>query len=260
MKNQKKQTIWEAIRGRKHNYLDLLEAVAESGSIRAAASHCQMSYKAAWDAIQSLSELVKHPLVIRQSGGQRGGGALLSEQGKRFLAICRRLEQEQAWLANELQTVVESFDSYYPFQYRYQLKSSARNQLFGEVSSIQTSALKANVGIKLAGNLQLQAEITAASAAYLALENGTPLFALIKAPWVGLSDSQQSVNSLPCRVESVTTGVQCNEVLLEMANGEPLVADVAPEVQYPQGAHCFAHIPPAQMILTTTEKVTQHAN
>lgn len=65
-----------------HGRIKLLELVNECGSIKKAAETMKMSYKAAWDSINSLNEIYGKPLVERQTGGKGGGGTTLTKTGK----------------------------------------------------------------------------------------------------------------------------------------------------------------------------------
>ena len=64
----------------------LLEAVDAHGSISAASRHVGLTYKAAWDAISAINNLAERPLVIGRIGGRAGGGAVLTDDGRRFSA------------------------------------------------------------------------------------------------------------------------------------------------------------------------------
>jgi len=59
----------------------LLEQIAATGSISAAARAMEMSYKRAWDLVEELNGIFDTPLVLSQSGGKKGGGASLTELG-----------------------------------------------------------------------------------------------------------------------------------------------------------------------------------
>src|SRR5512142_1431250 len=48
---------------------DLLEAIAETGSIRSAAERIGMSYMRAWSLVRTLNENFREPLVERTRGG-----------------------------------------------------------------------------------------------------------------------------------------------------------------------------------------------
>ena len=58
----------------------LLEAVAEYGSISAAARHLGMSYRRAWLLIDETNHAFKSPTVETATGGSHGGGATQSHR------------------------------------------------------------------------------------------------------------------------------------------------------------------------------------
>lgn len=74
----------------------LLEKVAVSGSISAAARSMNMSYKHAWDLIEEMNLLFGKPLVSTQTGGKDGGGAQLTTMGKAVVTRFRAIEQAAA--------------------------------------------------------------------------------------------------------------------------------------------------------------------
>jgi molybdate transport system regulatory protein len=72
---------------------DLLERIAETGSIGQAASRMKMSYMRAWSLIQTMNHCFKQPLVLATHGGEGGGGAELTATGRRVLDLYRRMEK-----------------------------------------------------------------------------------------------------------------------------------------------------------------------
>src|ERR1039458_7731630 len=62
---------------------DLLELIAETGSIGQAASRMKMSYMRAWSLVQTMNRSFKQPLVLATHGGEGGGGAALTDTGRR---------------------------------------------------------------------------------------------------------------------------------------------------------------------------------
>ena len=58
--------------------LDILRRVADVGSISEAARGAGVSYKAAWQAIETLSNLAGGPLVEKVVGGRSGGGTRIT--------------------------------------------------------------------------------------------------------------------------------------------------------------------------------------
>ena len=71
---------------------DLLELIAETGSISAAGRRMGMSYKRAWTLVETLNAIFETPLVERSRGGAQGGGATLTVTGQGVLSHYRRLE------------------------------------------------------------------------------------------------------------------------------------------------------------------------
>jgi len=71
---------------------DLLEAIAQTGSISAAARSMNMSYRRAWLLVEVMNRCFVEPIVVRSVGGSHGGGAHLTDTGARVLAEFRKME------------------------------------------------------------------------------------------------------------------------------------------------------------------------
>jgi molybdate transport system substrate-binding protein len=72
--------------------LELLGAIDRHRSISAAARQLGMSYRRAWELVQSINEAAGEPLVSAATGGTRGGGAQLTELGKWAVAVFGELQ------------------------------------------------------------------------------------------------------------------------------------------------------------------------
>ncbi|HEY1876429.1 MAG TPA: LysR family transcriptional regulator [Rhizomicrobium sp.] len=84
----------------------LLEAVVEHGSIRAAAASMGMSYRKAWLLINEMQETFNGAVVTSAIGGPTGGGTQLTELGSTLLKTYRRIESRAARAAEtELDTL-----------------------------------------------------------------------------------------------------------------------------------------------------------
>jgi molybdate transport system regulatory protein len=70
----------------------LLESIEKTGSISAAGRAHRMSYRRAWLLVDELNQLFAKPVVAAHHGGVRGGGAALTEQGRRIVALYRDAE------------------------------------------------------------------------------------------------------------------------------------------------------------------------
>lgn len=73
--------------------IELLEKIAAFGSISAAGRSMNMSYRRAWELVESLNGMFETPVVSAQSGGKRGGGAVLTPFGLSLVTRYRAIEQ-----------------------------------------------------------------------------------------------------------------------------------------------------------------------
>lgn len=84
--------------------LELLEHIVNLGSISKAAQAMSMSYKRAWDLVNSMNAQAATPLVATQTGGARGGGAVVTAAGHEAIRTFRDLQARfQDFLAAETQ-------------------------------------------------------------------------------------------------------------------------------------------------------------
>jgi molybdate transport system regulatory protein len=75
---------------------DLLQGIAETGSIAAAGRRLGMSYKRAWSLVETLNGMFREPLVSATKGGAAGGGAALTAAGEMVLARYRAIQARAA--------------------------------------------------------------------------------------------------------------------------------------------------------------------
>ena len=73
--------------------VDLLEAIAKTGSITAAARSLGMSYRRAWLLVDTMNRCFATPIVDAAKGGKRGGGTRLTPTGIEAVQRYRRVEQ-----------------------------------------------------------------------------------------------------------------------------------------------------------------------
>lgn len=89
--------------------LELLENIIETGSISQAAKQMGMSYKKAWDLVNSMNQHTIKPIVSTQTGGEKGGGTIVTDEGKVLIAAFKKLHEEfQASFTEKLVTFLES--------------------------------------------------------------------------------------------------------------------------------------------------------
>lgn len=75
---------------------DLLEAIAATGSISAAARQLGMSYRRAWLLVDTMNRCFERPLVQTATGGSRGGGARVTELGQDVIRRYREMDRKAA--------------------------------------------------------------------------------------------------------------------------------------------------------------------
>ena len=97
------------------------------------------SYKAAWDAVNAINNLLPTPAFVTKAGGRSGGGAEVTEEGRRLIATFHRLEEKLAriseTIAEEGLAGAEDF-----LLWTTGMTISARNVFRAEVSSGQEVA------------------------------------------------------------------------------------------------------------------------
>lgn len=74
----------------------LLEAIARTGSITAAAKDLGMSYRRAWLLVDETNRCLIGPAVETATGGSRGGGTTLTPLGRKLVRQYRALERDAA--------------------------------------------------------------------------------------------------------------------------------------------------------------------
>lgn len=75
---------------------ELLERIAETGSIRAAALAMGMSYRRAWMLLAEMERMFGASVLDRRTGGAKGGGAALNPLGRAIARHFRAAEDSAA--------------------------------------------------------------------------------------------------------------------------------------------------------------------
>lgn len=210
----------------------LLAAIGETGSITRAAKAVGLSYKGAWDAIDTMNNLAGEPLVLRATGGKGGGGTTLTPRATALIAAFCAIEREHRRFIDAASAAVEGFEVNWKLIGRIGMKTSARNQLFGKVLAVKHGAVNDEVVLALPGEHTITAVVTHESVQELGLAPGVDACALVKASWVVLAVEDGSPLRLSARnqlqgvVETVTRGAVNSEVLLALDGGMTLAAIV----------------------------------
>lgn len=251
-------------RGRKYlgnDRIDLLEAIEHLGSISQAARHLQISYKAAWDAVDAMNNLAEKPLLVRAAGGEHGGGSRLTEHGREIVRLYRLLESGQRRILTRMQTQVHDIDQLNQLLRAIAMKTSARNQFRGKIKTVRKGAVNADVILDLGDGLEIFANITNEAVDDLQLRVGREAVALIKASFVLLSPDQDIRISARNRLAGVVTkvipgSVNC-EIKIRLPGARTLTAVVTnegwKELELSEGGACVALIKASHVLLAVID-------
>lgn len=212
-----------------HGKVELLERIAQSGSISKAAKEMRMSYKAAWDSIDLMNNVANEPLVVRVTGGKGGGGTQITQKGLEAIRIFREMERVQQELFTLFESNLNDWDSIMDYsnwsdsaKRRFMIKTSARNQLFGEIVLITEGKVNAEVVLKINDSMRISSTITLHSLKDLGLKVGLKAYALIKANWIVVfSEEPKGISMQNCIsgvIKHITDGVVNCEIEMECEN------------------------------------------
>jgi molybdate transport system regulatory protein len=206
----------------------MLQAVAAHGSITAAAKALGYSYKAVWDGLAAINNLLPRPALLTQSGGRGGGGAILTEEGHQLVTAFHRLEERLAVISASIaREGVETLQD--PLMWSFAMKTSARNAFHCEVIGVTRAAVNAQVELQVTDITRIFAVITRQSADDLQLAPGRRVIALVKSSFVVLArlgdDARVSVqNRLDGTVLDRVDGGVNTEIDIDIGGGKTLTS------------------------------------
>ena len=226
--------------------IDILRHIGACGSISQAARAVGVSYKAAWQALDTLTNLAGTPLVSRAVGGAGGGGAQLTDAGRELLAAAEAMAQARGAVLSRWQATPHTG----PALARLAVRTSMRNQLPCVVERLVVQGQIVGVHLRLgadgaggaggASGAALAARITRESAQLLGLQPGLAVQALCKATAVRVerggrvaapvaeAAALQGPHRLSARATRVVRGASGDEVSAELAGGLQMVGFAAP--------------------------------
>lgn len=161
--------------------ISLLKQIGERGSITQAAKAAGISYKAAWDAVDAMNNLAPAPVVATAIGGRGGGGARLTDEGRRLIGAYRTISGEYRRFLDSVNAALGDPEARVAMLQRLALRTSARNQFIGQIISVIARPVDAEVEIAIQGGARLRAGVTNESVDCLGLRPGRHVWALIKA-------------------------------------------------------------------------------
>lgn len=230
-------SVWLTVDGEKfggEQRIALLAKIAECGSITQAAKAIKMSYKAAWDAIDAMSNLAGEPLMQRAAGGKGGGGTRLTQRGEQLVKNFGLIEREHLRFVEQLSQQAEGITDDYLLIRRMSMKTSARNQFRGKVTQVNTGSVNDEIELEISAGQKIVAIVTHESTTELGLKIGAEALALIKSSSVILVTDDEGArfsarNRLTGSIARVHAGAVNTEVVLELPGGASLAAIVTNE-------------------------------
>ena len=212
--------------------LDILRRIGELGSISEAARQAGVSYKGAWQAIDTLSNLAGLPLLERNVGGSGGGGAQLTDAGRDLIAAADLLSAAKARVLADLEGKKGGAALQHSNLGALGLRTSMRNQLPCCVKSLRKVGQATRVELALSDGTSVLSRITSESAELLGLDVGKRVLALFKATAVVISGSSEKVvgkNALGGTVTRASRAAGGGEVSLQLACGLQVVGFSGPD-------------------------------
>lgn len=211
----------------------LLEAIGEFGSITSAAKKVGLSYKAAWEAVDTMNNLSHAPLVIKVTGGSGGGGTTLTALGMDMVKNYAILKQEYERFIKTLSNISEFNLEHIKNLQRIAMQISARNQLMGKIGEIRQAKVNAEIHIVLKSGVILVSTITNSAVEEMDLHVGDEVVGIIKASSVILTPMQDFVtsarNELLGVIIDIKTGEVNSQVSIDVGNHDVIVATITTE-------------------------------
>lgn len=201
-----KSRIWIEKNGKNflgHGKIELLEKIKEHGSINAAAKSMKMSYKAAWDIIDSINNLAKSPVIIKV-----GNGSKLSDEGERLVCKFRELEAKNneffTYFDDDLESDISVFSTL-----------SAKNKFATIIRGIKGDGVSIELELYVNKNITIFSNITKESFENLKINIQSAVIAVIKANNIKISSVKpKSCNIIKCEIKNIKKGDKLTQISL----------------------------------------------
>lgn len=212
----------------------LLAAIGTEGSISAAARKVGLSYKAAWDAVDTMNNLADSPLVERVTGGKRGGGASLTARALELVQWYERMHHEHQRFMDVLARFGPDAPRNLELLQYMMVQTSARNRLLGTIQAIARGEINDEITLETSEGLRIVALITHASTLALGLRVGRRALAFIKAPSImlaqlGTGSRLSARNQLSGTISRITGGKVQAEICVDIGPNTRITATLGAE-------------------------------
>jgi molybdate transport system regulatory protein len=205
--------------------------------------------------------LSDQPLVVKIRGGAGGGETRLTPYGREVVQIFAVFQEEYDRFLKSMSRRLGRFDSIDGLVRRFGMRTSARNQFWGRIESVQRGAVNSLVTLSLGGKDKIVASITNGSVDSLELKEGKEACAVIKASFVivgtGETGRTSARNCLAGKVTQCTVGAVNGEVIIGLAGEKSIVATVTNEsirsLALAVGVPAFALVKASHVIIAVND-------
>ena len=235
--------------------IELLEKIAQTGSIHAAAKAMKMSYKAAWERVNAMNEIADRPIIEKTTGGRGGGGTVLTAHAYELIATYKRFAELHREFIHRFAEAGDDPERLARILSRTFLTTSARNQLSCRVGAIEEHGLSSLLELQLRGGDTLFSIITTTSVRNMGLTSGCDAYAIIKSSDIAITADAPADdpdnNILEGEITSIQRSSESAEVTLQLKGGAKLVGVIALEAgsALETGMNAFATIAKRHIIL-----------
>jgi len=212
--------------------IELLHAIEEHGSISKAAKAVPMSYKSAWEAVDTMNALSPEPIVCRETGGRDGGGTTITAYGQQLLKNYTLLKEEHSRFLEKLSKLTDIQSGAFKTIGRLAMQISARNQIQAEVVSVETENINAKILLRLKSGKALLSTITKEAVENLHIEENQTVIVIFKSNAVLLAkkedeksaDQKSNENRLEGIVTKIDKDTENTKVVVDIGDHDTIVS------------------------------------
>lgn len=159
----------------------LLKAIDRLGSMHAASKEIKMSYKAAWDTLNSMNELADKPILERQTGGKGGGGTKLTPYAYELIEMFDKFSKLHRQFIERFKEAGDNPSKMQTILNRTFLTTSARNQFLCNVTNIISNEVSSVISLACKEKTIFRSTITTKSLQNMNISASQNIYAIIKA-------------------------------------------------------------------------------
>ena len=225
--------------------IDILRRIADVGSISEAARSAGMSYKSAWQAVETLKVV----------GGANGGGTQLTATGRLILDLSDELARARRQVLEKYNAADATAPGLLARATASSLQTSMRNQFPARITVMKLGAALVRLILRIDDTHLLKASVTKESAQLLGLREGMEVLALTKATGVEISSAfPEDPNAIDdnlivgevIRSERAGKGGECS---IRLPSGIVIVGFAHGNHGLKLHDRAVAHIPPSSIVI-----------